>query len=104
MHSEFSLSDDIVCKNVIIIGVDKSLSVHIDNKKKYILFLGKSPTHRLDDTTLKAQYLINFFKIKQKFCLSLHHNRSSKLLFLNATKIYKFKAKDFEIKKHLLFL
>ena len=70
LHSKFSLSDGIVCKNVIIIGVDKSLSVHIDNKKKYILFLGKSPTQRLDNTTLtvKAQYLINFFKIKQKFC------------------------------------
>ena len=31
-------------KNVIIFGVDMSSSVHIDNKKKDILILGKDPT------------------------------------------------------------
>ena len=49
-------------KNVIIFGVDMSSSVHIDNKKKDILILGKGPTQGLDDATLtpEAQYLINF--------------------------------------------
>ena len=43
-----------------------SSSVHIDNKKKDILILGKGPTQGLDDTTItaEAQYSINFFKIK----------------------------------------
>ena len=37
-------------------------SVHIDNKKKDILILGKGPIQRLHDTMLsaEAQYLINF--------------------------------------------
>ena len=49
-------------KNVIISGVDISSSVHDDNKKKNILFLGIGPTQGLDDTMLTAegQYSINF--------------------------------------------
>ena len=31
-------------RNVIIFEVDMSSSLHIDNKKKYILILGKGPT------------------------------------------------------------
>ena len=60
-RSEFSLPDGSVGKNVIILGVDMSLSVHIDNKKRDILILGKAPTQGLDDTTLSAetQYSIN---------------------------------------------
>ena len=44
------------------IGADVSSSVHIDNKNKSTLILGKGPTQRLDDTTLKekAKYTINF--------------------------------------------
>ena len=34
-------------QNVIIFGVDTSFSVHIDNKGKDILILGKGPTQRL---------------------------------------------------------
>ena len=39
-----------------------SSSVHIDNKKKDILILGKGQTQRLDDTMLTAQvqYSNNF--------------------------------------------
>ena len=39
-------------KNVIIFGVDMSSSVHIDNKGKDILILGKGPTQGLHDTSL----------------------------------------------------
>ena len=43
-YLKFSLTDGSVCKNVIIIGVDISSSVHIDIKNKDILILGKGPT------------------------------------------------------------
>ena len=50
-------------------------SAHIDNKKKYILVLGKGPTQGLEHT-LTAQIMcsINFTVTKNKFCLSLHYN------------------------------
>ena len=46
----------------IIFEAGMSSSVHIDNKKNYILILGEGPTQWLDDTTLrtKAEYPINF--------------------------------------------
>ena len=34
-------------RNVIIFGVDMSLSAHVDQKKKDILIIGKGPTHTL---------------------------------------------------------
>ena len=34
---------------------------------------------------------------KNKFCLGLHYDRTNSYLFVNGTKIYKFKAKDSEI-------
>ena len=53
-----------------------SSSVHVDNKKKDILILGKGLTEGLDDTTLTAEekYSINFTVTGKKFCLSLHYN------------------------------
>ena len=42
-------------KNVIIFEDDMSSSVHVDNKKKDILILGKGPIQGLDDTTLIAK-------------------------------------------------
>ena len=49
-------------KNVIIFGADMSSSMHIANKNKSILILGKSPADGLDDTTFAAKkgYSINF--------------------------------------------
>ena len=83
-----------------------SSSVHIDNKKKNILILAKDPTQRLHDTTLsgEAQYLTKFSRSNRKSCVSLHYNGSNSFLFVNATKIYQFKAKDSEIKKNPLCL
>ena len=65
-----------------------SSSVHTDSKKKDILILGKCPTQGLDDTTLsaEAQYSNSFSRSNRKFCLILHYNGSSSLLFVNATK------------------
>ena len=42
-------------KNVIIFGVDMSLSVHVDNKRKDILILGKGPTKVLSEHSLTAE-------------------------------------------------
>ena len=81
-------------------------SVHADNKGKDILIPGERPAQELDDTTLtaEAKYPINFTQSNRRFVLSLHYNGSDSLLFVDATKIYQFKAKDSEIKKYLLCL
>ena len=93
-------------RNVIIFGADKSSSVHVDNKGKYILILGEGPTQALDNTTLKAEakYPINFTQPNKRFVLSLHYNGSNSFSFVNATKIYQFKAKNSEIKDYALCL
>ena len=56
-------------KNVTIFGADMSSSIHIANKNKSILILGKSPADGLDDTTFAAKkgYSINFTKFFFKF-------------------------------------
>ena len=75
-----------------------SSSVHVDNKKKDILIIGKGPTKGLEHTlTAEKMYLINFTLKKKKFCLSLHYNGANSYLFVNGNKIYKFKAKGSEI-------
>ena len=81
-------------------------SIHVDHKNKYILIIGEGPTQGLDDTTLTAEaiYPIDFTQPNKRFVLSLHHNGSSSFLFVNVTKIYKFKAKHSEIKDYALCL
>ena len=70
-------------------------SIHIDNKKKDILVLGRGPTQGLESTlTAEKMYPINFTVTKKKFCLSLHYNGGNSYLFVNSTEIGKFKAKD----------
>ena len=56
-------------KNTISFGIDISSSVHIDNKNKYILILGKGPTQGLDKTTLtpETEYSITFSRSQRKF-------------------------------------
>ena len=80
--------------------------MHVDNKNKNILILGKGPTEGLDDNTLTAEdiYPINFSQPNKRFVLSLHYNGSNSFLFVNATKIYQFKAKNSEIKYYTLCL
>ena len=77
-----------------------SSSGHVNNKGKDILILGEGPTQELDDTTLtgEAKYPINFTQSGERFILSLHYNESNSFLFVNATKVYQFKAKNSEIK------
>ena len=93
-------------KNVNIFGADMSSSVHIDNKNKDILILGEGPTQGLDDMilTAEAKCPINFTQPNKGFVLSLHYNGRTSFLFVNATKICQFKAKDSEIKDYVLSL
>ena len=81
-------------------------SVHIDDKKRDILILGKDPTQGVDDTTFtaEAQYSVNFSRSNRKNCLSMHYNGNNSFLYVNAIKIYRFKAKDSEIKQYPLCL
>ena len=69
----FSLSNSSgFCRNVIIFGADMSSSVHVDNKKKDILILGKVPTQELDDTILSAKKVFDqFYRLWQNFLRKL---------------------------------
>ena len=93
-------------QNVIIFGADMDFSIHIDNKGKDILILGLGPTQGLGENSLTAEkiYSTNFTVTKKKFCLSFHYNGANSYLFVNATEIIKFEAKDSEILPSPLFL
>ena len=62
-------------RNVIIFGADTSSSVHVGNRGKDILVLGKGPTQGLGEHSLTAEktYSVNFTD-REKYCLSLHYN------------------------------
>ena len=81
-------------------------SIHVDNRGKDILILGKGPTQGLGEHSLTAEkmYSINFIVTKKKFCLSLHYNAANSYLFVNDTEIYKFKVKESENVATLLCL
>ena len=66
-----------------------SSCIHVDNKGKDILILGKDPTQELGEHSLTAEkmYWINFSKGNIKFCLSLHYNGANSFLFVNGTEI-----------------
>ena len=92
MKGTFSFPTSGFGKNVIILGVDMSSSVHE-------FHVGEGLTQGLDDTTLAAEkkYSINLTESRKKFCLSLHYNKASSYLFVSAVEIHKFKAKDSKI-------
>ena len=104
--SEFLFTDRSNGKNVIIFWADMSSPLHVDNKWKDILVLGEAPTQVLDDTTLtaEAKYPINFTQSGKRFVLSQYYDGSNSFLFVNATKVYQFKAKNSEIKDYALCL
>ena len=79
-----------------------SSSVHIDNKRKDILILDEGRIQELDGTTLtaKAKYHINSTQSGKRFVLSLHVNGSHSFLFVEAKKVYEFKAKSAEMKNY----
>ena len=96
-HGSFSSPGAGLGRNVIIFGVDMSLS-KIDNSKKDTLILGKGPTQGSEyKLSAEKMYAINFTEHNKKFCLSLHYNGANSYLFVNGKEIIKFKAKDSEI-------
>ena len=86
-------------RSIIIFGVDMNSSVHVDNKGKDILILGKGPTQGLGEhsSTLENMYSLNFTDNGDKYCLSLHYNGANSYLFVNGIEIIKFKARDSNI-------
>ena len=72
-RSSFSFPSGGSGQNVLIFGADMSTSIHIDNKKKDILVLGRGPTQGLESTlTAEKMYSINFTVTKNflfKFAL-----------------------------------
>ena len=104
-RSEISYADGSLEENDTIFWADTSSSMHIDNKNKDILFLREWSTWGLDDTTLtaEAEYSIIFTWSGKRFVLGPHYNGSNSV-FINATKIYQFKATDSKIKYYSLFL
>ena len=93
---EYSWPDKSVGKEVINFGIYMSSSMHIDNKGKYILILGKGQTQGLDGTwfTTEALHPINFTQSRKRFALSPHYKGSNSFLFVYATKIIISKQKN----------
>ena len=77
-------------------------SAHIDNKKKDVLIFREGLTRGLGDATLiaEAKYRIIFTQSGKRFVLGQCYNGSNSFLFVNATKMYRFKAKASEIKDY----
>ena len=66
--SSFSFTGGEFGQNMLIFGADMSTFIHIDNKGKGILVLGRGPTQGLESTlTAEKMYLINFTVTKKKF-------------------------------------
>ena len=81
-------------RNVVIFGVHMSSSVHVVNKGKDILILGKGPTQELGEDSLTSEKMFSVtFTDGAKYFLSLHYIGANCYLFVNDTKIIKFKAK-----------
>ena len=90
--------------NLITFGVDMSSSTKIYNSKKDILILGKGPTQGSEHTMSAEKCIHLILQSIKKFSLRLRYNGANSYLFVNCTKIHKFKAKDSEIAVALLCL
>ena len=67
-RSSFSFPSGGFGQNVLIFGADMSSSIHIGNKKKDILVLGRGPTQGLESTlTAEKMYSIDFTVTKKFF-------------------------------------
>ena len=78
-HGSFSSPDIGLGRNVIIFGIYMSSSTKTDNKKKYILILGKGLTQRLEHTmSAEKMYSINFTENNKRFFFSLHCNGANR--------------------------
>ena len=67
-RSSFSFPSSGFGQNVLILSADMSTSIHIDNKKKDILVIGRGSTQGLESTlTAEKMYSINFTVTKEIF-------------------------------------
>ena len=97
LRSEFSLPG--VDKNVIIVGNDMSILII----RKKIFNSWKRFNTKIRYASVEAQYSVNFSRSNRKSFLSLHYNGNYRFLFVNATKIHHFKAKDSKKRLSLVF-
>ena len=69
------------------------------------LVLGEGRT-QISGPTLYAEKIdcVNFTEINKKFCLSLHYNGANNYLFVNDTKIIKFKTDESKMVANTLCL
>ena len=97
-HGSFSFSNGLG-RNVIILGVDISSSIHVDNKGKDILILLIDPRHGIGEHSLTEEtiYLVSFTERNRKVCLSLHDNGVYSHLFLMAKKSINSKQKTLRL-------
>ena len=99
---EFTHSDGVDGKNVIIFGADLSNSRHANNKTKHVLVLGREFIQKINNTTIYAEkmYSPNFTVDNKIFCLSLHYNGDNSYLFVNGKQVINFKGKNSELIKY----
>ena len=84
--------------NLIILGAALSDSNDEETKKNNILILGKGSV-QINNRTIQAKSeLKTNCTLPQKFILSVHYNGGDSYLFVNNIQLYKFKAKDSEVK------
>ena len=88
-----------------------SSSMHIDNRGKYILILGKGPKQRLDGTTFTAEALnaINITQSRKRFVLRFLKDfytimKATAFCLLMLQKYINSKQKNSEIKDYTLCL
>ena len=65
-RSSFSFPSSGFAQNALIFGVDMSSSIHLDNKKKYILVLGRGPTQGLESTLTGEKMYSIIFTVTKK--------------------------------------
>ena len=70
----FCSFDNDFARNIVIFGVDNSLSSHADNRKNNFLVLSEGPTDYINGSLGAAErkFSIIFSKAKIKLCLGLH--------------------------------
>ena len=99
-----NFNDTTLARNVIIFGVDMSVSKHANNKANNIYVMGKYYVQKINDTTIYVEkmYDINFTDPGKKIVLSLHYNGNDSYLFVNGRQELKFKTKTDQLVKEKL--
>ena len=99
---EFSFTDGSMGKISILLELIWAHLWILIMKIKTTQFFGEGLTQSLNDTTLTSETKchIDFTLSGKKIILSLRYYGSNGFLFVNAIKMYQFKAKDSEIKNY----